>query len=263
MLNSPFLKDRSNRVSPTSWRAISRLAAGTFTAADPDCAAPSCPRDSAGNDPATHAAATKLHENIRLNISFIIPFPRFSSIRKIPIPAKAAHGEKREIAFLLKFGDTLSMRPAFLLLPGMLLTLCACGRGGATLETDNVQAEWFPNGSRTAIVLDGETEPAPAREIQRANSGMTLLYNSLGDGRGTLGINGALPETATVTYRQGTSPAVLHFKTSSREILLSGVCRLDAEGKTSSLTGWSCQERGTALPRTGTAGTMTTENSGQ
>ena len=79
------------------------------------------------------------------------------------------------------------MRPAFLLLPGMLLTLCACGRGGATLETDNVQAEWFPNGSRTAIVLDGETEPAPAREIQRANSGMTLLYNSLGDGRGTLG----------------------------------------------------------------------------
>ena len=36
MLNSPFLKDRSNRVSPTSWRAISRLAAGTFTAADPD-----------------------------------------------------------------------------------------------------------------------------------------------------------------------------------------------------------------------------------
>ena len=155
------------------------------------------------------------------------------------------------------------MRPAFLLLPGMLLTLCACGRGGATLETDNVQAEWFPNGSRTAIVLDGETEPAPARELQRANSGMTLLYNSLGDGRGTLGINGALPETATVTYRQGTSPAVLHFKTSSREILLSGVCRLDAEGKTSSLTGWSCQERGTALPRTGTAGTMTTENSGQ
>ena len=24
------------------------------------------------------------------------------------------------------------MRPAFLLLPGMLLTLCACGRGGGT-----------------------------------------------------------------------------------------------------------------------------------
>ena len=48
--------------------------------------------------------------------------------------------------------------------------------------------------------------------------------------------------------RQVTSPAVLHFKTSSREILLSGVCRLDAEGKTSSLTGWSCQARGTALP---------------
>ena len=88
---------------------------------------------------------------------------------------------------------------------------------------------------------------------------MTLLYNSLGDGKGTLGVNGALPETATVTYRQGTSPAILHFKTSSREILLNGVSRLDADGKTASLNGWSCQEQGTPLPRTGTAGTMTTE----
>lgn len=151
------------------------------------------------------------------------------------------------------------MRSAFLLLPGILLTLSACGRGGATLETDNVQAEWFPNGSRTAIVLEGEKEPASAREIRRPNSGMTLLYNSLGDGRGTLGVNGALPETATVTYRQGAFPAVLHFKTSSREILLNGARRLDADGKTAVLNGWSCHERGTALPRTGTAGTMTTE----
>ncbi|WP_295927137.1 hypothetical protein [uncultured Akkermansia sp.] len=76
------------------------------------------------------------------------------------------------------------MRPASLLLPGILLALSACGRGGATLETDNVQAEWFPNGSRTSIVLEGETEPAPAREIQRWVSGMTLLYHSLGDAGG-------------------------------------------------------------------------------
>ncbi len=66
---------------------------------------------------------------------------------------------------------------------------------------------------------------------------MTLLYNSR-----QREVNGA-PETAS----RGTSPAVLHFKTSSGNTP-QGVCRLDAEGKTSSLTGWSCQERGTALP---------------
>lgn len=155
------------------------------------------------------------------------------------------------------------MRPAFLLLPGILLTLSACGRGGATLETDNVQAEWFPNGSRTSIVLEGETEPAPAREIQRGASGMTLLYHSLGDGRGTLSVNGAFPETATVTSQKGSSAATLHFKTSTREIILNGVRHLDTEGKTASLDNWRCQERKTPLPRTGTAGTMTTETPDQ
>lgn len=152
------------------------------------------------------------------------------------------------------------MRPALLILPGLLLMLSSCGRGGATLETDNVQAEWFPNGSRTSIVLEGETESGPAREIQRGNSGMTLLYSSLGDGRGALAVDGALPETATVTYEKEVSPAALHITTSSREILLTGVRRLDTEGKTAALNGWSCHERGTARPRTGTAGTMTTEN---
>ncbi len=150
------------------------------------------------------------------------------------------------------------MQSAFLFLPGVLLTLCACGRGGATLETDNVQAEWFPNGSHTAIILEDETDPAPAREMQRANSGMVLSYDSLGDGRGTLVVNGTLPEAATVTYSRGATPAVLHFKTSSREIFLNGVRRLGADGKTASLGGWNLQERGTDLPRTGTAGTMTT-----
>lgn len=152
------------------------------------------------------------------------------------------------------------MRPALFILPGILLTLSSCGRGGATLETDNVQAEWFPNGSRTSIVLEGETESVPSRKIQRGNSGITLLYSSLGDGRGTLTVDGALPETAAVTYEKEVSPAVLHITTSSREIFLTGVRRLDADGKTASLNGWSCQKRGTALPRTGTAGTMTTEN---
>ena len=77
------------------------------------------------------------------------------------------------------------MRSAFFLLPGILPALSACGRGGATLETDNVQAEWFPNGSRTAIVLEGESEPVSEREIRHPHSGMTLFYHSLGDGRGT------------------------------------------------------------------------------
>ena len=82
------------------------------------------------------------------------------------------------------------MRSAFFLLPGILPALSACGRGGATLETDNVQAEWFPNGSRTAIVLEGESEPVSEREIRHPHSGMTLFYHSLGDGRGTLEIAG-------------------------------------------------------------------------
>mgnify|MGYP003233181891 CR=1 FL=1 len=95
------------------------------------------------------------------------------------------------------------MRSAFFLLPAILPALSACGRGGATLETDNVQAEWFPNGSRTAIVLEGESESVSKREIRHPHSGMTLFYHSLGDGRGTLEIAGGVPETATVTYSQG------------------------------------------------------------
>ncbi len=70
------------------------------------------------------------------------------------------------------------MRSAFFLLPGILPALSACGRGGTTLETDNVQAEWFPNGSRTAIVLEGESEPVSEREIRHPHSGMTLFYHS-------------------------------------------------------------------------------------
>lgn len=167
--------------------------------------------------------------------------------------------KKREIAFSPEFRDTPFMQPAFLFLPGVLLTLCACGRGGATLETDNVQAEWFPNGSRTAIILESETEQPPTRAMRRINSGIVLSYDSLGDDRGILIVNGALPEAATITYSRGASPAVLHFKTSSREIVLNGVRRPGADGQTASLSGWSLQERGTALPRTGTAGTMTTE----
>ena len=151
------------------------------------------------------------------------------------------------------------MRSAFFLLPAILPALSACGRGGATLETDNVQAEWFPNGSRTAIVLEGESEPVSEREIRHPHSGMTLFYHSLGDGRGTLEIAGGVPETATVTYCQGAASAELHFKTASREILLNDVRRPDANEKTAFLNGWSCQERGTALLRSGTAGAMTTE----
>lgn len=67
------------------------------------------------------------------------------------------------------------MRSAFFLLPGIPLALSSCGRGGATLETDNVQAEWFPNGSRTEIVLERESEPVSEREIRHSPSGMTLF----------------------------------------------------------------------------------------
>lgn len=52
---------------------------------------------------------------------------------------------------------------------------------------------------------------------------------------------------------------MLHFKTPSREVLLNDVSRLDADGKTALLNGWSCLERGTARLRTGTAGTMITK----
>ena len=58
---------------------------------------------------------------------------------------------------------------------------------------------------------------------------------------------------------QGAASAELHFKTASREILLNDVRRPDANEKTAFLNGWSCQERGTALLRSGTAGAMTTE----
>jgi len=149
------------------------------------------------------------------------------------------------------------MRSAFFLLPGIPLALSSCGRGGATLETDNVQAEWFPNGSRTEIVLKGESEPVSEREIRHSPSGMTLFYHSLGEGRGTLESTGG--ETATVTYSQEASSTVLHFKTPSREVLLNDVSRLDADGKTALLNGWSCRERCTARLCTGTAGTMTTK----
>lgn len=151
------------------------------------------------------------------------------------------------------------MRSAFFLLPAILPALSACGRGGATLETDNVQAEWFPNGSRTEIVLERESEPVSEREIRHSPSGMTLFYHSLGEGRGTLESTGRGTETATVTYSQGAASAELHFKTASREILMNDVRRLGANEKTAFLNGWSCQERGTALLRSGTAGAMTTE----
>lgn len=151
------------------------------------------------------------------------------------------------------------MRSAFFLLPGIPLALSSCGRGGATLETDNVQAEWFPNGSRTEIVLKGESEPVSEREIRHSPSGMTLFYHSLGEGRGTLESTGGGTETATVTYSQEASSTVLHFKTPSREVLLNNVSRLDADSKTALLNGWSCRERCTARLCTGTAGTMTTK----
>lgn len=89
---------------------------------------------------------------------------------------------KTEIAFPPELMDTVFMRLGFIILPGVLLTLSACGRGGATLETDNVQAEWFPKGSRTAIILENETEPGTDKAARNAPAALTLLYTSHGDG---------------------------------------------------------------------------------
>lgn len=106
MLNPALLKDRSNRVSPVSWRAISRLEAGTFTAMVPDWAAFSSPWDCAGNNPAKHAATTKLHENIRLNIFFILR-SRIPSIRKNMDRPEASIREKERLPSIPNSG-TLS-----------------------------------------------------------------------------------------------------------------------------------------------------------
>lgn len=155
------------------------------------------------------------------------------------------------------------MQPAFIILPGILLTLSACGRGGATLDTDNVQAEWFPNGSRTAIVLENETAPVPVQEIRSEGAGITMLYDAVDHGRGTLSINGETPEPATVAHEKEAVPGIFHFKTSSREIRISGVCRTSRDSRTATLADWSCQEQGAAWPRSGKAGSMRTEHISQ
>lgn len=152
--------------------------------------------------------------------------------------------------------DTVFMRLGFIILPGVLLTLSACGRGGATLETDNVQAEWFPKGSRTAIVLENETESAAGKTARNAHAAFTLLYTSQGDGQGILSINGNSPETAAVVRQEANASATFHFKTPSREISLHEVRRLSADGNTARLSGWTYQERPGAVPRTGTAGSL-------
>ena len=122
---------------------------------------------------------------------------------------------KTEIAFPPELMDTVFMRLGFIILPGVLLTLSACGRGGATLETDNVQAEWFPKGSRTAIILENETEPGTDKAARNAPAALTLLYTSHGDGQGVLSVNGNSPETATVRRQEANVSATFHFKTPS------------------------------------------------
>ena len=166
---------------------------------------------------------------------------------------------KTEIAFPPELMDTVFMRLGFIILPGVLLTLSACGRGGATLETDNVQAEWFPKGSRTAIILENETEPGADKAAPAA---FTLLYTSHGDGQGVLSVNGNSPETATVRRQEANISATFHFKTPSREISLHEVRRSSADGNAARLSGWTYQEQPSAVPRTGAAGSLAiTDNS--
>ena len=169
---------------------------------------------------------------------------------------------KTEIAFPPELMDTVFMRLGFIILPGVLLTLSACGRGGATLETDNVQAEWFPKGSRTAIVLENETEPAADKTARNVPAALTLLYTSHGDGQGLLSVNGNSSETTTVARQDANASATFHFKTPSREISLHEVRRSSAEGNTARLSGWTYQEQPGATPRTGAAGSLAiTDNS--
>ena len=72
----------------------------------PDWAASSSPRDCAGNNPAKHAATTKLHENIRLNIFFILR-SRIPSIRKNMDRPEASIREKERLPSIPNSG-TLS-----------------------------------------------------------------------------------------------------------------------------------------------------------
>lgn len=148
------------------------------------------------------------------------------------------------------------MRSGFIILPGILLTLSACGRGGATLDTDNVKAEWFPNGSRTAIVLDNETEPPAGARVQNAPAALTLLYTSQGNNQGMLSVNGAFPENATLDQEKPNAAGTMRFQTASREIRLHEVRRSSVNGNTAVISGWSYQEREETAPRTGTAGSL-------
>lgn len=147
------------------------------------------------------------------------------------------------------------MHPQLLFLTGLLLLIPACGRGGATLETDNVQGEWFPKGSKTSITLNEEhTPPANSRTH---SAPLELTYVSSGDGQGLISINGASPETATVDYKKYQSKFSLHITSPSWEINIPDGRLSTPDGHTATLSGWNCHERSTGDVRTGEQGSLT------
>lgn len=146
------------------------------------------------------------------------------------------------------------------MLPGILQVFSSCGRGGATLQTDNVQAEWFPKGSSTTIILEHESKEIQEDHLPAQQKNIALLYTSLGENQGTLSANGGRPETAAVVYEQAEKKGPLRFKTLSREILIQNVHAPFGDGNTASFSGWSYQERGSSRLRNGEGGSLITNN---
>ncbi len=146
-----------------------------------------------------------------------------------------------------------------ILLPCLLLIVFSCGQGGAKLETDNVQAEWFPEGSHTTMRLEEETPQISSQQRLHHDSNITFFYYSLGNNKGFLEITGEHPESAIVTTEPESSPTILYFKTTSREIVLTCIRKSDTSAASAVLNNWSYKKTGTNLLRTGTSGKIITE----
>lgn len=155
------------------------------------------------------------------------------------------------------------MRSGAFLICASSLLLFSCGRGGVTLDTTNVDGEWFPEGSQTTITLDHEATPVERRAPHTGNEPISIRYFSTGKKQGTLSINGASTETASVTHEQGSSGLTLQFETAGRTIHLTDCQFSSSDKKTASILNWHYTEKGVAPPRRGTGGTMTTTQTSQ
>lgn len=99
-----------------------------------------------------------------------------------------------------------------ILLPCLLLIVFSCGQGGAKLETDNAQAEWFPEGSHTTMRLEEETPQISSQQRLHHDSNITFFYYSLGNNKGFLEITGAPPRICYRNNRTRIFPYYIIFQ---------------------------------------------------